>query len=47
MLDKFHGPQEHKTNTRRTIIRRKYKNITEQHYTVISVHVYNEKAHTL
>ena len=25
----------------------KYKNITNQHYKVISVHVHNEKAHTL
>ena len=25
----------------------KYKNITTQHYKVISVHVHNEKAHTL
>ena len=25
----------------------KYKNITKQHYTVISVNVQNEKAHTL
>ena len=41
------GPQKHKTNTRRTILEEKYKNITKQHYTVISVHVHNEKAHTL
>ena len=25
----------------------KYKSITKQHYTVISVHVHKEKAHTL
>ena len=29
------------------IIQNKYKNITKQQYKVISVHVHNEKAHTL
>jgi len=32
---------QNNTNTRRTLIRRN-KNITKQHYTVISVHVYDE-----